>query len=348
MAWSKSPTTWTSMEVDKMNFNPANLSIVDGVRAGNQAAMDAAGAFLIGQLEKLDPMLHEPLYQFTYSRDLPIRSDATIADEFTSFMNIGYGAVGGVNPAGKNWFSREGNVIGQTQVDYEKVMQPFTPWAIGASYDLFAVAAAAAINKPLDAQMVEAARLKHQMDADELAYVGDKDIGAYGLCNNPNITVEMAKPTTSGNTEWINKTPQEVLNDVNDLLTATWKSSAYAFPPTKILMPPQSIAFLNKEIVTSAGTSSVLRFLKDNNLAKMLLGKELEIYPVKWLDGAGVNGTNRMVAYTQEKDCVRLPMTPLARTNVQYDLLKIRWAYYGKMGGVEVVKSATIHYMDGI
>jgi hypothetical protein len=332
-----------------MNINPANLSLVDGVMAGNKTALDAAGAFLIGQLEKLDPMLHEPLYQFTYSRDLPIRSDATIADEYTSFMNIGYGAVGGPNSAGKNWFARESNVIGQTQVDYEKIQQPFMPWAIGASYDLFAVAAAAAVNKPLDAQMVEAARLKHQMDADELAYVGDTDLGIYGLCNNPNVTVEVAANNSGGTSRtWDNKTPQEVLDDVNTLLTATWKASAYAFPPTKILLPPDSIAFLNKEIVTSAGTCSILTFLKENNLAKMVLNKDLSIVPTKWLTTAGVNNTKRMVAYTQEKDCVRLPITPLARTNIQYDLLKIRWAYYGKMGGVEVVKSATIHYMDGI
>ena len=332
-----------------MNYNPANLSLVDGVRAGNQAAIDAAGAFLIGQLEKLDPILHEPLYTYTYSRDLPIRSDATIADEFTSFMNIGFGGVGGINPNGKNWFARESNVIGKAQVDYEKITQPFTPWAMGASYNLFDVAAAAAINKPLESQMVEAVRLKHQMDADELAYVGDKEVKAYGLCNNPNVIGDMAANNAGGtSTNWADKTPQEILNDINTLLTNTWKESALAFPPSKILLPPDKISYLNNLIVTDAGTQSVLSYLKSNNLVKQLTGKELDIQCVKWLTGAGVGGTDRMIAYTQEKDLVRLPMTPLARTNIQYSLLFIKWAYYGKMGGVEIVKSATIRYMDGI
>jgi len=327
-------------------FNPANLVL--GVQARDAAAMDAVGAFLVGELERLDPILHEPLVYFTYSRDMPIRKDATIADEYTSFMNLALGSVGGTSPNGKNWMSREGNVVGQAQVDYQKIKQAFTPWAMGASYDLLSAASATALNRPIDSQMIDAVQLKHQMDADEMAYIGDSELGVKGLCNHEDITVETAATGASTNTLWSSKTADEIIADVNTLLTLTWKESALAIPPSRLLLPPDSISLINSKIVSTAGNRSVLNYLKENNLYKEITGKELSIYPVKWLSEAGVGGLNRMVAYTPEERFVRMPMTPLARTTLQYDLLKIRWAYYGRLGGVELVKSQTTRYMDGI
>ena len=73
----------------------------------DRATIDSAGTFLIGELERLDPTMHEPLYAVTWSRDIDLREDVSIADETSSFNNTTFAAAGGVAPNGKNWIGKD-------------------------------------------------------------------------------------------------------------------------------------------------------------------------------------------------------------------------------------------------
>ena len=62
------------------------------------AEISSTGAFLVGELERLDQELYAPLADFTWSRDIDLREDVTIADEVTSFMLANYaGGFGSVS-----------------------------------------------------------------------------------------------------------------------------------------------------------------------------------------------------------------------------------------------------------
>jgi hypothetical protein len=63
----------------------------------DRRTIDSTGSFLIGELERLDQKLHDPLVAVTWSRDIDLRSDVTIADEVSSFTNSSFAAVGGVS-----------------------------------------------------------------------------------------------------------------------------------------------------------------------------------------------------------------------------------------------------------
>jgi hypothetical protein len=309
------------------------------------------GAFLTGELERLDPRIHEPLMEFTYHRDLPIRSDVTVGDEYTSFMWNALGGIGGPKSGGKNWFSKDGNVIGAAQIDLHKEVFPFPVWAMGVDYDLLELESAQQVGRSIDQMKIDAVQAKHQMDADELAYVGDKDLKLTGLSNSSDVIVDMAVDGAAGSSFWKDKTPLEILTDINDLLTATWKQSGLAVPPSHLLLPPDAFTPLLAPLGTD-GVKSVMAYIKENNIYSMTTMREFKIMPVKWLDNIGTQietkPTGRAVAYTPKENYVRLPITPLLRTNVQYDLLKVKFAYYGRMGGVEVVYPDTMHYLDGI
>jgi hypothetical protein len=93
----------------------------------------------------------------------------------------------------------------------------------------------------------------------------------------------------------------------------------------------------------------------DNNILTTSGRGKLNIFPMKWLAGAGVGGTlgtagtvDRMIAYTKEKDRVRFPMTLLQRTPVQYDSIYHKSTYFGRLGVLEIVYPETIAYRDGI
>lgn len=68
------------------------------------AEISSTGAFLVGELERLDQELYAPLADFTWSRDIDLREDVTIADEVTSFMLANYaGGFGSIGGSGKSW-----------------------------------------------------------------------------------------------------------------------------------------------------------------------------------------------------------------------------------------------------
>ncbi|MFK5304216.1 hypothetical protein ACI3ST_30330, partial [Klebsiella pneumoniae] len=63
----------------------------------DQATVDGTGAFLVHELERLDQTLNLPLVNFTWSRDIQLREDVSIADEISSFTNTTFAAAGTPN-----------------------------------------------------------------------------------------------------------------------------------------------------------------------------------------------------------------------------------------------------------
>lgn len=198
-------------------------------------------------------------------------------------------------------------------------------------------------------------RLKHQMDTDEQVYVGDATLNVGGLVNHSLVTNVSNVPNGAGGSPlWVNKTPDEILTDVNALITTTWAASGWAVMPNRLLLPPAQFGYISTAKVSSAGNMSILRYILENNVLKASGKGELTIAPVKWLQGAGAGGTigtvgiDRMVIYTKEKQYVRFPMTPLQRTPVQYDSIFHKFTYYCRLGVTELVYPETMGYRDNI
>lgn len=325
---------------------------------GSGRTYDTTGAFLVGELERLDMTMHQPLVSISFGRDVDLRDDVTIADEISSFTLTTFGASGGLGTGqgignGKAWVGKTTNQVAGVAVDIGKKTFPLTPWAQELKYDIFEIESAAKVGRPIDAQKFEALQMKHQMDIDEQVYYGDVN-GATGITNNSLVTnVSNVANGAMGTPAWTTKTPAEILADVNTALSTTWANAAWAVIPDRLLLPPAQFSYISTELVSAAGTVSILKYLQDNNILAAR-GKKLEIFPLKWLVGAGVGGTigtpsvDRMMVYTKEKKYVRFPMTLLARTPVQYDGLYHKSSYYCKLGVVEVVYPEVFGYFDGL
>ena len=65
-----------------------------GYHRFTDSAIASAGAFLVSELEKRDPIVRVPLTSFTYARDIPIKTGGGWVDH-TSNLNIDYGITGG-------------------------------------------------------------------------------------------------------------------------------------------------------------------------------------------------------------------------------------------------------------
>jgi hypothetical protein len=320
--------------------------------------VDSTGAFLVGELERLDLTLNAPLAAVTYGRDIDLREDVTIADEVSSFTLSNFassGSLGGNGIGnGKAWIGKSTDQIAGVAVDIGKTPNPLTPWGLELKYTILELESAAKLGRPVDAQKYEALQLKHQMDIDEQVYIGDISQGTKGLINNALVTPVNFPNGAGASPKWALKTPDEILADVNTMITSTWAKSAWAVMPNRVLLPPAQFGYISTQKVSNAGNISILKYILDNNILKSSGQGELTIVPVKWCIGSGTGGTvgtpgtDRAGIYTKEKQRVRYPMTLLQRTPIQYDSIYHKTTYFCRLCVTEVVYPECIGYYDGL
>lgn len=327
----------------------------DGLMTFDRKTVDSTGAFLNGELERLDQTLHDPLVAVTWGRDIDLREDVTIADEASSFTNSTFAAAGGTRPGGKSWIGKDSDAITGVALDIGKTANPLTLWGMEVKFTIPELESAMKLGRPVDQQKYDGMQLKYQMDTDEQVYVGDSDLSLYGLVNSPLVTAGAVAAGAAGGTQWTTKTPDEILADVNTLLNATWAASGWAVMPSRLLLPPAQFGYIVSQKVSTAGNISILEFLRINSLCNAANGRPLDVQPLKWLVGRGAGGTpgvpgtvDRMVAYTKDRNRVRFPMTLLSRTPIEYRSIYQITTYFGRLGVIEFVYPETLQYADGI
>jgi hypothetical protein len=339
--------------------NQAGKSLGYAVKTYDGRTVDSTGAFLVGELERLDLTLHAPLAAVTYGRDIDLREDVTIADEVSSFTLSNFASSGSLGTGngignGKAWIGKNSDQIAGVSVDIGKIPNPLTPWGLELKYTILELESAAKLGRPVDAQKFEALQLKHQMDIDEQVYIGDVSSGVKGLINNAGVTAANFPNGVSGFSAWTKKTPDEILADVNAMITTTWARTGWAVMPNRLLLPPAQFGYISTQKIGTAAQVSILKYILDNNILKASGQGDLTILPLKWCIGAGVGGTigtvgiDRAVIYVKDRQRVRYPMTLLQRTPIQYDSIYHKTTYFCRLGVTEVVYAECIGYFDGL
>lgn len=330
-----------------------SVSTRDAMMTFDQQTIDSSGAFLVGELERLDQRLHMPLAAVTWSRDIDLRTDVSMADEDSSFTNSFFSSAQGISGSNKAWAGKDSSAIVGVGLDISKTLNPLNIWAVQLSWTLPELASAEKLGRPVDQQKHEGMRLKYQMDLDEQVYVGDTGLGVKGMLNNSNIT--NTGNNASGVT-WINATPAQILADVNSLLDSIWTTAGFAVIPDRLLVDPISYGVLVSTLISTAGNISVMEFIKANSLSNAANGKPLEIQPCKWLLGTsstpantlGISTGCSMFAYVKDPMRIRFPLVPLQRTPMEYRDIRQLVTYFGRVGVVEVVYPEVCGSRSGI
>lgn len=320
----------------------------------DRMTLDSTGAFLVGELERLDQTLHEPLVSVTWTRDIDLREDVSIADESSSFTNSSFAAAGGIGGNDINFIGKDSNAISGIALDIGKTSSPLYLWGMEISYTIPELLSAQKMGRPVDDQKFAAMKLKYQMDIDQMVYIGSTTVNKTGLANNASVTSGFVEVGAAGSTEWTTKTADEILEDVNTMLNACWSAAGFAICPSKLLLPPAQFSYIVSQKVSDAGNISILKFLQENSISLAINGKALDIQPCKWLTGRGTAAgspavaTDRMICYTQDKVRVRYPLVPIQRTPLEYRSIYHLTTYFGRLGVVEFVYPETVYYADGI
>ena len=315
----------------------------------DSAALGTGMAFLVGELEKRDPKLLEPLTSTTWQRDI-VASTGGGWVEFSSNYFIDYATTGA---------NHRGIIGGQTtaiptlQANITKDNWKVFTWSNIVKVPFVDQQKLQGIGRSLDQIYDKGLRLNYNKMLDENVYTGFSDFGTEGLVNNSNVTASMAA-LNAGNTsrKWKDKTPDEILNDVNTAITNAWANAGYDVDgiPNHIGLPPSLYSYIVGTKVSQAADKSILNYLLDNNIAKAN-GVDLVIVPMRQLIGAGTGSSDRMIAYVNAEDKVTFDITvPLSRVLTQPSVADMAYmtAYAGQVGQVKILYTQCIEYVDGI
>lgn len=154
----------------------------------------------------------------------------------------------------------------------------------------------------------QAAGIGAQSHIDSVVFFGDADAGYQGLIDYPDVPVAVVALGASGFTQWDTKTPDEILADLANAVSAVIINTGQTFIPNLIELPLlqyNAISSLKSGNVVSPNT--IMKFFLENNPA-IQNGRTLTIRPNRYLAGAGAGGTDRMRIITNDSDLMILPL----------------------------------------
>ena len=353
--------SWATRGADggKKIMDSAALLRTGNLRLGAMDSAIGGGlAFLVAELEKRDPTVHEPLTSVTWMRDMPIDSGGGW-NEFTSNYYSDYAISG---PNGYGIQAGQSVSIPVAQANIRKEEYVLFNWFNMARVTFVDMQKSQQIGRSLDNLYDNCLKLNWNKALDQEVYIGPiaspGSTPSYpGLLNNSAVTAALVATGAGGKTAWANKTPIEIMADMTTVMVATWAASNYDVTgmAANLLIPPAQFAQIAETPVTTAGSVSILTYFLANNIAKTQ-GIDLKIFPCRWCAGAGetVNSaaTDRMVAYVAEKKKIYMDITvpiqrimtvPTVSGGGAYETL-----YGGQIGLVKPLYLECIQYADGI
>jgi hypothetical protein len=333
-----------------------NVLTLDGI-GGMTYAQDASGigtgnAFLIGELEKRDPKLYEPLTSVTWQRDIVAKPGGGWVTN-TSNVFVDYATTGG-NQFGL--ISGQTNNIPIMQANLTKDNFKVVPWSNILKIPFIDQQRMQNIGRSLDDILNKGIKLNYNKSLDLMVYNGIPSENFYGLVNNPVIVASTVAVGGAGHTQWnyagAPKTPDEILADINAAIMTAWANAQYDPDaiPNQILIPPVQYGYIVTAKVSSAGNVSILTYLEENNIAKNK-GVNLKIVESRWCVGAGVGGTDRMVAYVNDEDKVVIDIPqPITRMFTQPSAEQMAYLtpFAANIGQVKFLYTQCANYSDGI
>lgn len=126
-----------------------------------------------------------------------------------------------------------------------------------------------------------------------------------GLINHPLIPqadVE-AGAAIGSPTEWVDKTPDEIIFDIENAIGTLYSVTNTVMKATDIYLPVDQFSLISSTKAGVLGNDQViLKFTSEQNITAAISGRRVNIQPLRYLSGAGVGGTDRMMVVCKDSN----------------------------------------------
>lgn len=282
----------------------------------NTGLMDADGAFFFQrQLEHIKARSYDVRYAELKARMLfPVSNEG--GPGVTSITYRTYDQVGAAKII--NAYADD---LPRADVAGKETTIPVRSVAISYGYNLDEIQSSQLTGASLDQRRANAARRSNEQVVNDVAFFGDNESGLPGLFSNPNIPTGAVVNPGSG-TEWVNKTPDQILFDVNDLFADIFETTKMVEQGNTLLLPPAQWSYIMSTPRSSNSDTTIAQYLAQNS---PYLDSIDDMIPVNECDAANnpLLSTDAMVAYDRSPDKlqleipVELEMLPAQQKNLE-------------------------------
>ena len=306
-------------------------------------------AFLTPQLYRINTAVEMQRYpSYDYARLLPVNTDGDMWDIGSVFYS------GDV--AGKAEFlAGKGFDMPYADIATTQFVQQNQFAGIGYEWSLQELQRAAKLGRNLGSDKAMAARKVAESFIYNFFVRGSTEKNTTGLINNASVPTANVPADGAGgggsSTLWANKTPEQILRDINLALTDPINATKETSIPNRLLLPSSRMQYIAaKPYAVDGGSNTILKFLQENNIYTAQTGQALEIIGSRELETAGGSSSARMVAYEASRDVVQAHLPGPHEFLPAFQKSSMTWEVAGIMnvGGVEFRLPKGASYRDGI
>lgn len=314
------------------------------MREINFADAQQALGFITPMQFRIEATVYQTKYpSFDYSVLVPVNTDGDMWEVGSVFYSGDF--------AGKaEWLSGRANDMPFADVSRTQFLRENSLAGIGYEWELQELKRAERLQRNLPAEKALAASKIAQMFQYGCAITGHAEKGWTGLINTSGVPTANAAAGTSG-PSWSggNKTPDQIMADINTVLFDVPNNTNQTETATKLLLPITSIQYLAGVRIGNAA-DSLLKWIKEQNAYTLETGQPLTIRGVRDLETAGASGTKRMVAFASDPTVVQFHLPGDHTFLPPFQSGAMSWEIAGIMnlGGTEVRLPKAMSYRDGI
>lgn len=255
------------------------------------------------------------------------------------------------------WYNGGSNTMPLADINKGRVDFTYDLGALGYEFNLDDVNKARLTGLNLSDELAYFAREGAEQFIYYTGISGDQRRGLTGLINHPAIvqgyvaavgTQNGATIGTPASRLWNNKLPQQIVDDVNNLIVAPYNATNQILMSDTVLMPFTAVQKL--ETTTLPGqTETVMSFLLRTNSYTMRTGQQLRVRGLRELETAGATGTRRMIAYARNGRVAKFHMPMPFQFLPVWQNGPMNWLVPGifRIGGTDWTRPASATYADG-
>lgn len=323
------------MRNDTRHYDESEKRYLDATNKFNTDANESI--FFARELEHIKSQTYDVKRPMLSALDLiPIDTSAGEGAEYITYRQ--YDTVGMAKV-----ITNYANDLPRADVVAKEFSSPVRGIGNSYGYSIQEIRAANMVGKSLDARKATAARRAQDELANKIAWSGDAEYNLPGFLNNANIPTYTVPADGTGSSKlWSNKTPDQILRDMNAMVTAPAVATKGVHKVTELWLPLAQYSYIAQTVRSTASDLTILEAFKRGN-------PDVVVRQVVELEGAGAGGTNRMVALERsaENFQIAFPM-PFTQHSVQQKGLEFEVPCESRMGGVVVYYPLAFIFGDGI
>lgn len=301
--------------------------------------------FFVGQVQRINEDVFEIEYpDIVYPTLVPVENGG---DQWTQVVT--YASSDRIGQAA--WFQANAHDVPLVAETRNITATNVHMGAIGYRYNEEELAVAARMGLNLTNDRANTARRAAEEFIERVAFFGDTGMGFSGLVNSAAVTSGTAVNDGAGTTTtWATKTGDQIVRDINQILSGVYTTSLGIETADTLLMSLQAFNEISTRRVAAELPMTILEWVMRNNAFTAQTGRPLTIRAVPRLETAGSGNTSRLVAYRRSPDVVRLyiPMPFQFRGPWRTGPLVYEVPAIFRLGGVDIRRPGAFRYLDGI